>query len=29
MTINFRAPDANELTPRITVLGVGGAPSTI
>jgi cell division protein FtsZ len=25
MTINFRAPDANELTPRITVLGVGGA----
>ncbi|HEY4264494.1 MAG TPA: cell division protein FtsZ [Micropepsaceae bacterium] len=25
MTINFMAPDANELTPRITVLGVGGA----
>jgi cell division protein FtsZ len=25
MTINFRAPDANDLTPRITVLGVGGA----
>jgi cell division protein FtsZ len=25
MTINFRAPDANELSPRITVLGVGGA----
>ena len=25
MTINFKAPDANELSPRITVLGVGGA----
>jgi cell division protein FtsZ len=25
MTINFRAPEATELKPRITVLGVGGA----
>jgi cell division protein FtsZ len=25
MTIKLRAPDANELSPRITVLGVGGA----
>jgi cell division protein FtsZ len=25
MTINFRAPDVQELKPRITVLGVGGA----
>jgi cell division protein FtsZ len=25
MTINFRAPEAKELKPRITVLGVGGA----
>jgi cell division protein FtsZ len=25
MTINFRAPEPNELSPRITVLGVGGA----